>query len=299
MRTFIFSTLFSCLLAWTAASQTPPEHLIVAPETPLQQAIDQQLQVYADGGRPEVLRTSNALIYPHGVYQPVLTCTVLRICIIELESGEVILSMGSGDHVRWSLDHGKTGVGGHTTYVTVVPTDYDLTTNLVISTDRRMYHMTLDSPPRKHGAQTTLNPLAPYTRHVKFYYPSKHHVIQSGDVGDEDDPAMKLETTLDRVNYGYSWRIENGFPWEPLAVFDDGKRVYLRLPEDVEPTSGVLILGEEGEAQPGTYILRGNTLIIERLFDEARIVVPGPPKRKGLFGKKRQSQRILVIVAKS
>jgi len=140
--------LFSlALLGIDAGAQAPPEHLIVSPETPLQQAIDQQLQIYADGGRPEVLRTSNALIYPHGVYQPVLTCTVLRICIIELEPGETVLSMGSGDHVRWSLDHGQTGPGANTTYITVVPTDYDLTTNLVISTDRRMYHMTLDSPP--------------------------------------------------------------------------------------------------------------------------------------------------------
>jgi len=280
-----------------ALAQSPPEHLIVAPETPLQQAIDQQLQVYADGGRPEVLRTSNALIYPHGVYQPVLTCTVLRICIIELEPGEEILSMGAGDHVRWSLDHGRTGPGGRTIYVTVVPTDYDLTTNLVISTNVRMYHMTLDSPPRKHGAKATLNPLAPYTRHVKFYYPAKYHVLNQPVDNEEDDPAMKIETTLDKVNYGYAWRTENDFPWEPLAVFDDGSRVYLRIPDHVEPTGAVLILGEEGEAQPGTYILRGDVLIIERLFDEARLIVPGPPKRKGLFGKKRQSQRILVITS--
>ena len=296
MKRFLILLL---MITPTVMAQSPPEHLIVAPETPLQQAIDQQLQVYADGGRPEVLRTSNALIYPHGVYQPVLTCTVLRICIIELEPGEAVYSMGAGDHVRWNIDHGSTGPGGNTTYITIVPTDYDLTTNLVISTDRRMYHMTLDSPPKKRG-QISANPIESYTRHVKFYYPAKHHVAvnAAAQLENQENTGTEVRASLENVNYDYSWHIENAFPWQPLAVFDDGERVYLRMPDNVEP-GGVLLLGEEGDARTGSYILRENFFIIERLFDEARIVVPGPPKRKGLFGKKRQSQRTLVITKQS
>ncbi len=275
----------------SASAQTPVPARIVDAETPLQQAIDEQLRIYADGGRPEVLRTSNALIYPFGIYQPVLTCTVLRICIIELEVGEEVYSLGVGDQVRWQIDHGATGPQGRSIYLTVVPTDYDLTTNLVISTDRRMYHMTLDSPP-KQGRNGTLNPLEPYTRHVRFYYPEQIRTLRPPHL-DEESLSQTIGTNLEDLNYAYSWRIENGFPWEPLAVFDDGSRVFLRIPPEAKP-DGVLLIGTQRDSRPGNYLVRDGFLIIERIFDEARLILPGP-SRKPFLRKARQTQRSLII----
>lgn len=275
-----------------AQGQAPPPERIVSAETPLQQAIDAQLQVYVDGGRPEVLKTSNAIVYPFGVYQPVLTCTILRICVMELEPGEQLYSMGTGDQVRWNIDHGTTGPGGKTVYVTVSPTDYDLTTNLVISTDRRMYHLTLDSPPKKHGT-TSLNPLEAYTRHVKFYYPSQMRVIEAVEP-EKEEPSHFLGAEVDQLNYGYEWRAENGFPWEPLAIFDDGKRVYLRVPPEADG-AGVLLLGEKSDARSGSYIVRDEFFVIEQAFEEARFVLPGPMTRKYFWQRRRQSQRVLII----
>ena len=293
---FLLSLLF---VVSSTAGQTPVPERIVDAETPIQQAIDQQLQVYASGGRPEVLRTSNFLLYPFGIYQPVLTCTVLRICIIELEAGEEVYSMGVGDQVRWNIDHGTTGPKGQSIYLTIVPTDYDLTTNLVISTNRRMYHMTLDSPP-KQGRDMTMNPLEPYTRHVKFYYPKQIRTLASA-TGEEESVAQTIDTNLEDLNFGYSWRIEDGFPWEPLGVFDDGKRVFLQIPPDAKP-DGVLLLGTRGNSRSGNYLVRagddGNRfLIIERIFEEARLILPGP-KRKPLLRRTRQTQRSLIITRK-
>lgn len=289
MRLFFFAFL-TLLIPFTTHAQTPPPEMIVAPETPLQQAIDQQLQLYAQGGRPEVLKTSNAIIYPHGVYQPVLTCTILRICVVELEPGEILYSLGAGDHIRWNIDHGMTGPGGNTVYVTVVPTDHNITTNLIISTDRRMYHMTLDSPPRKRGPDS-LNPMDPYTRHVRFYYPGSHQVVSQP--AEEAEPST-VTTNLDDLNYRYSWHTEGDFPWEPVVVFDDGERVFLLLPDEFK-SGGVLLIGKANDARAGNYILREDYLIIERLFDEARIVLPGPQKRKRFFHRKRQTQRVLIL----
>ena len=284
-------SLLGMLFAYSVFAQTPIPERIVDAETPLQQAIDEQLRVYADGGRPEVLRTSNALIYPFGIYQPVLTCTVLRICIIELEAGEEVYSMGVGDQVRWNIDHGTTGPQGRSIYLTVVPTDYNLTTNLVISTNRRMYHMTLDSPP-KQGRNGTLNPLEPYTRHVRFYYPEQIRTLSSGQSTDES-LTQRIGTNLEDLNYAYHWRTENGFPWKPLAVFDDGRRVFLRIPPEAKP-NGVLLIGTQRDSHPGNYLVRDGFLIIERTFDEARLIVPGPA-RKPFLRKPRQTQRSLII----
>ena len=272
-----------------AQAQQPPTERIINVETPLQQAIDEQMRIHREGGRPEVLRTSNALIYPFGVYQPTLTCTVLRICIIELEPGELLQSMGTGDNVRWNIDHAITGPQGNTVYISVVPTDFDLTTNLVISTDRRMYHITLDSPPRKEGPDN-LNPLEQYTRSVKFYYPEALRVVGQVPPADQD-VGLKLE----ELNYRYSWRADKKFPWEPLAVFDDGMRVFIRVPPEAEG-SGVLMLGTDRDSRVGNYIVRNGYYIVEQVFDQARIILPGPPGRRFFFQKRRQTQRVLRII---
>lgn len=292
MKSLLCLFLFYVPLFFTTLTlaQTPPAERIVTADTPLQQAIDAQLQTYAEGGRPEVLRTSNALIYPYGVYQPVLTCTVLRICIIELESGETLYSMGAGDNVRWNIDHGTTGPRGQTVYITLTPTDYDLTTNLVISTDRRMYHITLDSPPQKQGLDS-LNPLDSYTRHIQFYYPSKLRVVNTPA---KEEPRPQIATDLQELNYSYSWTTENSFPWEPLSVFDDGERVYLRIPDNI-PAGGILLLGQEGNTRAGTFIMRDGFLIIERIFEEARIILPGPPVRKRFWKRRKPAQSSLII----
>jgi len=290
MRSFLFAFLLLLFPARVGIAQTPPPEQIVTADMDVQKAIDEQLRTIAEGGRPEVLKTSNSLIYPYGIYQHVLSCTILRICIIELEPGEVIYAMGAGDHTRWRSDHGQTGVNGNTSYLTVVPTDNNLTTNLVISTDRRIYHLTLDSPPRR-GRGTPKNPLDEYTRHIRFYYPTATIHVSSPAPEPE---GQKVGQSIEDLNYNYSWRIENDFPWEPLAVFDDGSRVYVRV-HDTVTSGGVLLLGSASDARSGSYIMEDGFLIIDRLFDEARIVLPGPTRRKGVFRRKRPSQKALII----
>lgn len=277
------------LAALPAAAQQPPAERILEVETPLQQAIEAQLQVYRDGGRPEVLKTSNALVYPFGVYQPVLSCTVLRICIIELQAGEQLQSLGVGDNVRWLIDHGTTGPQGQTIYISVVPTDYNLTTNLVVSTNRRMYHITLDSPPRQQGPEV-LNPLEAYTRSVRFYYPDQLRVVESA----EESGIRGIGVALDKLNYRYSWRAADGFPWEPLAVFDDGTRVFIRVPDDASG-GAVLMLGSERDGRVANYLIRDGYFIVERVFAEARLIMPGAPAKKWFWQRRRQRQHVLEI----
>ena len=173
IRILLFGLLWLLLPALHhALAQQPTEERIVDVSGPVQQAIDAQVRTYKDGGRPAVLRLSDALVYPFGLYQPVLTCTVLRACIIELEEGEVLISIIAGDDQRWLIEPTATGAGAATPLISVKPTGHNITTNLVLSTDRRVYHLTLDSPPRQGRRGSGLNPLDTYTRQVSFYYPA-------------------------------------------------------------------------------------------------------------------------------
>ena len=292
MRTTVFCLLILCTSP-SLAQQPVAEHIIDVTE-PLEQAIDQQLQTLKAGGRPEVLRLSDVLLYPFGVYQPVLTCTVLRACVVELEPGEKLISMIAGDDKRWLIDPTATGTDANTPLISVKPTSYNITTNLVVSTNRRVYHLTLDSPP-KGRSRNGYNPLSPYTRHIRFYYPEVG--IRSVEASDEatpfDVPAMGIG--LGDLNYHYMWRREQGFPWEPLAIFDDGERVFIKLPAlAAGQDQPLLTVGRKGEERIVNYSFRHGFYVVDGLFSYARLIVSHPAPAT-LFRKARQVQRALHI----
>ena len=87
MQQSTFLAVFLFISSLAQAQQPAPER-IVNVSGPVQPAIDQQISSFSTGGRADVLRQSDVLIYPYGIYQPVLTCTVLRACIVELQAGK-------------------------------------------------------------------------------------------------------------------------------------------------------------------------------------------------------------------
>lgn len=275
----------------SALAQQPLQERIIAIDGPVQDAIDTQVARFKDGGRPEVLRLSDMLIFPFGHYQPVLTCTVLRACLVELEEGEALISLITGDDQRWLIDHTSTGAGGMTPLVSVKPVDYNITTNLIISTDRRVYHITLDSPPRATRSQP-YNPLGQYTRHIRFYYPRSRLAIAAAH---ELKAAPAGGLRLAQLNYQYAWRRSKKFPWEPEAVFDDGDRVYIRLPDEAYASEQPLLsIGRKGEERVADYVLRDGYFIVSGLFEHARLILSGPVRRNW-FGRSRQAQYSLQI----
>lgn len=272
-----------------AQAQQPAPERIVNVSGPVQSAIDQQISSFNTGGRADVLRQSDVLIYPFGIYQPVLTCTVLRACIVELQTGETLISLIAGDDQRWLIDHTATGTGAETAIVSVKPIDHNITTNLIISTDRRVYHITLDSPP--YATQRgEYNPQNQYTRHIRFYYPAEHKFTP---VRTKEAANPPEGLSLQKLNHRYTWRAEKGFPWMPTAVFDDGERVYIRIPSYAYAEDQPLLsIGIRGSERVADYVVRDGYFIVDGLFEQARLITGGIA-RKGIFRRKRHTQRAL------
>src|SRR5204862_1927429 len=92
---------------------------------------------YRAGGIARIVVQGDFVTFPFGHAQPTLTCAVLRACVIELESGEIVLSRIAGDTERWEITPATAGVDAKTPLIVVKPRDCDIPPNAVLATRRR------------------------------------------------------------------------------------------------------------------------------------------------------------------
>ena len=230
---------------------------------------------YRDGGIARTIVEGSFVTFPYGHSQPTLTCTVLRACVIQLQPGEVVLSKITGDTERWEIAPAPSGQDGQTALVVVKPRDCEITTNLLLATNRRLYDLTLDSPPCK---SRSTNPQGPYVRHVRFYYPDAM-------VDEWARPAtVRVSPEVTNFNFDYRVKKDKEFRWAPAQVFDDGARVYIKLPEVARHAEApaLFVLEADGSKTLLNYtVVGGDIYVTDRLFDRAVLVA-------GVKGKERR-----------
>jgi P-type conjugative transfer protein TrbG len=192
---------------------------------------------------------------------------------IALEAGEQLVGTGpvaAGDTVRWVI--GDTESGSGTTrriHILLKPTQADLTTNLVINTDRRTYHLELRS------AQKT------YMASVSFAYP-QDQLIALHAQSSAAEAAAPLASGVDVNALSFRYSIEgNSPPWRPLRAFDDGKQVFIEFPSGIAQGEmpPLWVVGAQGEGQLVNYRVRGAYMIVDRLFAAAELRLGANPQQ--------------------
>lgn len=181
-----------------------------------------------------------------------------QITDITLEPGESLTGAGSiaaGDTARWIIGDTESGTGAtQRVHILVKPTRADITTNLVVTTDRRVYMIELHS-----GAK-------PYMPSVAWAYPRTR-----GGQG-QTIPATPVIPAVVSRNYRYGLSGGNP-PWKPVSVYDDGWRVYVEFPRGIVQGEmpPIFVIGPEGEAQIANTRIYRHILIVDRLFGAAEL----------------------------
>lgn len=181
---------------------------------------------------------------------------------IALQPGEALVSVAAGDTVRWIVGDTTSGSGANRrTHILVKPSAPGLKTNLVISTDRRVYHLALESTERTTMAALSWN------------YPQDELMAIERTASDTEAARPVAEgLALDRLNFDY--RINGDDPeWRPLRVFDDGRQTFIAFPASISVGEAppLFVTGANGEAQLVNYRMRGDYYVIDRLFDAAEL----------------------------
>lgn len=223
--------------------------------------------------------SSDIIEYPFGYAEPVVTASPIRISRIELEPGEEVVGQAIGDSHRWQIDYTLQGEGPNSKVIFIVkPIIDNITTNFVITTNRRVYDITLDAP--KLNDDST-NPSVHFTRGISFYYPSEKTSslnVRLQEELAERKQALQRQTQREipeAVNERFTWDTKREFPWEPEAVWDNGQSVYIQLPDDfnidAHELPGVFLTNQFGDKQQMNFTYDPVNKIIktDRVFKEA------------------------------
>ena len=201
-------------------------------------------------------------VYPwsEGVLFQLFT-TPGQISDIALQPGENLVAVAAGDTVRWIV--GDTTSGAEETkrtHVLVKPSTTGLSTNLVITTDRRSYHLELTSTARTAMAA------------VSWTYPADALLSLKGDPAHTTSLERTPGFDVARLSFGYAITGPNE-PWRPVRAFDDGRQTFIEFPPSLTTSEAppLFVIDQTGAATLVNYRVQGHFYVVDRLFDAAEL----------------------------
>jgi len=218
---------------------------------------------------------SGAQVYPYseGTIFQVYAAPGL-VTDIMLQPGEALVAVASGDTARWVIGDTTSGSGdGKRTHVLVKPFSAGLLTNLVVTTDRRAYHIRLVST-----STTALSSM-------RWTYP-QDDLLALRRKAQAAQAAAPVASGLAIEQFHFNYAISGDKPaWRPLRVFDDGAKTYVEFPASLATGEAppLFVVGTDGKAELVNYRQRDRFYVVDRIFDAAEL-------RLGL--KKQQVVRI-------
>lgn len=217
---------------------------------------------------PHIITDGFIRLRYHPEQSPVVHTAPFQETVIHLEVGEHYTNISSGDPNRWSYAVAVSGLGKtEQQHVLVKPSLPEISTNLVITTDKRLYHLQLVS----HTNQ-------PVTRSLSFWYP--HELCESANgFNSSSDTSYNDERihTPHAMHFGYQLSRTNLFgsapTWWPKQVFDDGEKSYIAFPDEVKQQDlPVLFILDHGEKELVNYRFKDNHFVVDKVFDKALLV---------------------------
>ena len=196
----------------------------------------------------DAIKTGNEFIYPffdNATYK--IHLRPGYITDIRLEPDEVLNYVGGGDSYRWKIDTASNNTRqGLLTHVFIKPLIEGISTNIVIVSDKRTYHLELIS-------DGTLSSM------VSWRYGSTSLSMYTSS------PPLLKSPALMPLGISFNYRISNTkLPWSPSFVFNDLSKTYIKMNDTISATY-----------LPSLYILDGsnNLVLVSYRFQSGYFIV--------------------------
>ena len=223
-------------------------------------------------GTPPTLGQTGAIVFTYQNYIPKVICRPMRVTSIILQPGEIVTGVFPGDTARWTFVPGKSGApGNEQIHVLVKPLMEDISTNLVINTDRRSYNIDLVS------SSTEFMPS------VSFNYPAD--TMAAWDVFIAEKQKERNTTVLlsdggygvnpEELHFDYEIRGDDDIRWKPIRVWDDGIKTYIQFPSQSAIKSieaPVFIIFEGKREMLVNYRVASDMFIVDKVFAKGGLI---------------------------
>lgn len=249
--------------------------------------------------------------FAYGSGIPTVVCALLELTDLAFEKGESILSVQLGDSVRWNIESAISGSANDSVeHLIVKPLEAGLKTSMLITTDRRTYHIRLKSteadfmpavvfsypnslklPSKKHYGDDS------YLQYTSNYDSNEDHndysetnsslknysSVQNVSYEENSRPALNIAATYNdstqRRNYNYS--VDGDSKIIPQNVYDDGKRTFIvmnnpinssYLPVLQEISSESFLFFGEDKTNTINFTYFDNTFVVDGIYSHLRLI---------------------------
>ncbi|NYT68879.1 P-type conjugative transfer protein TrbG [Pusillimonas noertemannii] len=189
-----------------------------------------------------------------------------RVTLVLLQPGEKLIDISAGDTVRWIVGDSTSGSDkGMRANIQIKPVRAGLKTNLVVTTNKRIYLLELTSTDSAWMASVSWD--YPQDRLAEL----KAQAEQARTV-----TPLASGVSLDQLRFRYAIT-GDAAPWRPLRAFDDGSKVYIQFPAgiaqgDLPP---LFLIGPKGELQLVNHRYQAPYYIVDRLFGAVELRLGG------------------------
>lgn len=264
---FVIAGFMSSSMAWAQTQIPPLENVSPKIGAPGQKGVTHSTE-WVQKNQPPAKGEDGRVVFTYGATMPTIVCSPPHVCEVELEKGETVIDKPHiGDAARWKVAPAVSRIGEEkTVHIIIKPTEPGLETNLMIPTDRRVYHLRLVSKKTSYVARTS------------FYYPENEQGSWEGGkeaMGRGSVISDLPRLSVDKLNFAYKCREDKGNPkFTPLRVFDDGTRTYIQMPESVKVNECpvIVLIGSDGMEQLVNYRFKHNYFVVDRLFEKAALI---------------------------
>lgn len=179
------------------------------------------------GQASDLVGVNGTVMYAYGQSRPVIACTPLHLCVIQLMKGEQVTDYSIGDSVRWRVAVSRAG---DMPVVVVKPVTVGLETNLTLLTDEgRVYYMTLRS--RVGNAIALAQFYSPEDIIERIQTREGQRKAQAQAAQETKDAALGR---IDPATLDFGYACSGDAPFRPTQVFSGNGHIYLKMPENMK-----------------------------------------------------------------
>jgi type IV secretion system protein TrbG len=230
---------------------------------------------------------NSSVQFRFGESLPSIVCAILQVTDIQLETGETVTHINVGDATRWSVESAVSGSASEQTqHLMVKPRDIGLSTSLVVTTDRRTYHLLLvsDDAQFMHWVTFIYNDRSPVETP-----PVVAQATPPPAAADDPPPAPPAHTarptakkqvhfTAPKDDADDSYTVNGRAEWKPVTVYSKDGKTFLQMPQSVRHKEAPVLfeLKRSGwfhhEKVLVNYRVHDRWYVVDRVLDNATMV---------------------------